>query len=212
MILGLTGGIASGKTTVSKMIVEAAVRHQIPVAVIHADDISRQLLAPGSPRSRDVIIHFGKEVLGAEAGEIDRAALAKIVFFNKSERTWLEHLLHPYIIDQLAIMGAPYRLTPVRSGESHPLVVMEIPLLFELGLKRMTDKVVAVNCSREDQIIRFRTRQPMLSDAEIEARVDSQIPNEEKARKADFVINSAGSIADTLTEVEALIVRLIDKE
>jgi len=187
--VGLTGGIASGKSTVSEQL------GQLGAVVIDTDKIAREVVQPGSEALKQITGRFGGEMLDVD-GSLRRGRLARIVFDKPQEKIWLEQLLHPLIkrrADELA-------RNAVDSGSS--VVVFDVPLLFESGWDKSVDVVWTVFVSSATQRIRLKNRDG-LSEDEISARLNSQWPIEEKARKSDIVINNEGSPAETRRQVES---------
>lgn len=187
--VGLTGGIASGKSTVSEQL------GQLGAVVIDTDKIAREVVQPGSEALKKITGRFGGELLNDD-GSLRRGPLAKIVFDSPQEKNWLEHLLHPLIKQRAEELAR----NAVDSGAS--VVVFDVPLLFESGWEKSVDKVWTVFVSPDIQRTRLKNRDG-LSEEEISARLSSQWPIEEKARKSDVVINNEGSPAETRQQVEA---------
>lgn len=196
--IGLTGGIATGKSTVARCLVE---QHGVPV--LDADHFARDALAPGTAASEAVLRRYGEAVrLPSQPGDLptlDRAALARIVFADPAERRWLEQLVHPIV--RQAFSDALERLRSV------PVVVLMIPLLFEAGLEDLCGEIWVVDCGSEaEQIQRLRTRNPMGLE-EARARLQAQWPREAKIDRADVVINNTGSLADLSAQVARALAR-----
>jgi dephospho-CoA kinase len=180
-IIGLTGGIASGKSLVSRTL------KGLGMTMIDADDISHEILAHDTAIKQEVVQTFGKEVLNEE-GEIDRGKLGSIVFFQKPElRKDLEAILHPSIREKMW-----KRARESRSNE----VVLDIPLLIETGAHERVDLVVVVYATRELQIQRLMARDG-ISRQEAMGRIDTQLPLEEKVSAAHYIINNTGSVEET---------------
>ncbi len=187
--IGLTGGIASGKSTVSGLL------QQLGAVVIDTDKIARELVRPGSEALNQIIGQFGNELLNAD-GSLRRERLAKIVFANPQAKKWLEQLLHPLIkqrADELARVA-------VNAGAA--AVVFDVPLLFESGWEKSVDVVWTVYVSPAIQRTRLKKRDA-LSDAEISSRLNSQWTIEEKAKRSDIVINNESTLVETKRQVEA---------
>jgi dephospho-CoA kinase len=179
--IGLTGGIASGKSLVSRTL------KGLGMTVIDADDISHEILAHDTSIKQEVVQTFGKEVLNEE-GEIDRGKLGSIVFSQKPElRKDLEAILHPSIREEMW-----KRARESRSND----VVLDIPLLIETGAHERVDLVVVVYATRELQIQRLMARDG-ISRQEAMGRIDTQLPLEEKVSAAHYIINNTGSIEET---------------
>jgi len=187
--IGLTGGIASGKSSVGRLLAERG------LPVLDADQFAREALAPGSPGARAVLARHGEPVRegGGEQPEaaassapdaIDRAALGRIVFADAAERRWLEQLVHPLVRERFA--AELERLT------AEPAVVLMIPLLFETGLERLCSEVWLVDCDAPQQLQRLLARDP-LSETEASARIAAQWPLERKRPLADWLIDNRSS-------------------
>jgi len=193
--VGLTGGVASGKSTVARVF-----RRQGAV-VIDADVLARRLVRPGGEVWRKIVACFGEEVL-REDGAIDRPRLAGIVFSDPEKRQVLEGILHPPIL-HLA------RRVTAKLGRLIPgaVVVWDFPLLFEAGLQAEMDKIVVVACSDDLQLKRLMLRDG-LSEAEARARICAQWPLERKMAQADFVIRNEGSLAEVWAEASQVFEQL----
>ncbi|MCP9916383.1 dephospho-CoA kinase [Cyanobium sp. ATX 6F1] len=177
--IGLTGGIASGKSTVGRLLIE---RHGLPL--LDADAFAREALAPGSPGARAVAERYGDLVAGGNPVQVDRAALGRIVFADSAERTWLEGLVHPAVRARFEAELA--RLV------AEPVVVLMVPLLFEAGLEGLCSEIWLVDCDPEEQRERLMTRDGF-SRAEAEARLAAQWPLERKRARADVLIDNRGA-------------------
>lgn len=190
-VFALTGGIGSGKSTVA--------RHwrSLGLPVIDADVLAREVVAPGSPGLDAVIARFGPEVLTPD-GELDRRRLGRIVFDDPAARADLEGILHPLV---RRAAGSAFAQLADR-GET--LACYEVPLLFETGQQDTYRPVVVVWASPETQRERAATRDGVTPEA-IQARIDSQLPLDEKAARADFVIDNDGPLPRTLAQAEAVL-------
>jgi dephospho-CoA kinase len=193
-LVGLTGGIASGKTTFA-----AALRAR-GVPVVDADALARAAVAPGSPGLAEVVRAFGSGVLAADGG-LDRKALAAVVFADAGARRRLEAITHP------AVRRAMAEETARLAAEGHPLAFYDTPLLYEVGLEALLDSVVVVWAPREVQRERLVRRDALSPDA-AEARLAAQLPIDEKAARADFVVENAGPVADLETKADRLLADL----
>ncbi len=179
--LGLTGGIASGKSTVATRWREAG------AAVIDADELAHQTLRPETPTYAAIVKTFGNEILDKN-GTINRARLGEIVFANEQKRLVLNQIVHP-AVDQMwkAAVGEIER-----SGQAD-VVVLSIPLLYEVGVENEFDQVVVVAASEQTQLSRLAAKG--LNVTQARARVQAQWPIQKKMDKADFVIWNDGSLA-----------------
>lgn len=196
--LGLTGGIATGKSTVAKIL------RDLGLPVVDADDLARQVVLPGKSSALDEIIKdFGAEVLGADS-LLDRTKLGKIVFGKPDKLKKLEAILHPRIQELRRI--EKNRL----EAEGAELAFYDVPLLFEKNLQDEFASVVLVYASAEAQRKRLKERN-QLSDLEIDQRLAAQIPIDEKLKLADFVIENTGSLMDLKAQVELIISKIRQK-
>ncbi|WP_081413177.1 dephospho-CoA kinase [Aneurinibacillus terranovensis] len=195
MIIGLTGGIACGKSTVSRMLAEREAR------IIDADIIAREVVRPGEEAWSLIAEHFGQSILLPNQ-EIDRARLGKLVFSDEKARLILNGIVHP------AVRKRMRELTAHAVAEGIPLIVLDIPLLYESGLEYMVEAVVVVYCTPEQQLKRLMKRNG-LSREEALRRIASQIPVEEKKKRASYVIDNSGTLEETERQVNKLIQRLV---
>jgi dephospho-CoA kinase len=182
-IIGLTGGIASGKSAVSQIL------QGLGMQVIDADGIAHEILATDAAIKQEVVAAFGAEVLTA-AGAVDRGRLGNIIFQDAERRRVLERILHPLIRDELW----------KRAREGNDDVVLEVPLLIEQGEHARVDLVVVVYAARECQIQRLMGRDT-ISREEAVSRIATQLPLEEKVSYAQYVINNNGSLEETEEQV-----------
>jgi len=186
--VGLTGGIASGKTTVSDLFAARG------VAVIDTDVISRQLLEPGELAFGQVRDHFGEGILQSD-GSIDRKRLRKIVFNERDARTWLETMLHPLIFQR--------SLEAIQDSAGGAYVLVVVPLLFETNFQSLVDRVLAVDCPAERQIERLVKRDNI--DAGLAQKMlDQQLANDERLARAHDVIDNREDGSDLDGQVERL--------
>ncbi|MBC7339910.1 MAG: dephospho-CoA kinase [Firmicutes bacterium] len=188
LVVGLTGGIGCGKSTVASLLRELGAR------VVDADQVAREVLAPGSPVLGKVVERFGPRILRAD-GSLDRKRLADIVFGDPQALADLNAITHPPIVEMIR-----QRIEEARN-EGVQVLVVDAPLLLEAGMEGMVDEVWVVTCTREQQIERL-CRRTGLSPREAEARMRAQMPLEEKVRRADRVIPNEGSLAQLRAEVE----------
>lgn len=189
-IVGLTGGIACGKTTVAAML------RTLGAFVLDADEISRGLTAPGGAALPAIREAFGQAVFLPD-GTLDRKALAAIVFSNKEALHTLNAITHPMVIDRLESGIAACR----ESGVS--IVVLDVPLLFEVGADKLADTTLCVTAPTEVQIRRMQTRNGY-STKEAMERINSQMPVAEKAARSDAVLDTHKPLAQLEQEVEKL--------
>lgn len=205
--IGLTGGIATGKSTVARLL-----RERFALPVLDADRYARQALAPGSAVTRAVLERYGERVLlkadGAKAGApdgtspsapeqadpaIDRGALGRIVFSDPAERRWLEERIHPLVRQRFA-----EELERLREA---PVVVLMIPLLFEAGLEGLCDEIWVVSCPDDEQRRRLIARD-QLTAAAADARIAAQWPLLRKRELADVVIDNSIDCQHLVAQME----------
>lgn len=194
-LVGLTGGIASGKSLVARVFRDQGAH------VIDADRIVHELLEPGQQACREVGEHFGSEILLPHGG-IDRRKLGDIVFNNAGQRTWLNNCLHPKVFAAYTA-----QVNHVRDRMPEAIIVFDAALLIETGYDRTMDKVVVVYADREQQIDRLTARDRMTGEQAL-ARIDSQMPLEEKRRRADYVIDNTGSRDNTERQTKIVLEKL----
>jgi dephospho-CoA kinase len=203
--VGLSGGIGSGKSTVSRML------EKLGATVIDADAIVHELQAPGSPMLRELAAAFGPEVIDA-SGALDREAVADLVFGDPEALTRLGSIVHPPVGAEMM------RRRTAASEAGAPMVVLDIPLLFEgakagrgAGASFGFDATLLVWVPRETQIERTVAREGCSREAAIR-RIESQLPIGEKREMADHVIDNSGSIEQTQEQVRALYATLVSPE
>jgi len=185
--IGLTGGIASGKSTVSRMFSE------LGIAVIDADEVSRRVVEPGTPGLAAVVRRFGREVLDVD-GRLNRAALRARIFADPAARRELEAILHPLI---RAAMDEDVAAAP------GPYVVLAIPLLVEGGRSDRVDRLLVVDVDEATQIARVVSRDGV-PESQARAILAAQASREQRLRAADDVICNGGSVAELRHSVEIL--------
>ncbi|TXK86144.1 dephospho-CoA kinase [Paenibacillus sp. N3.4] len=189
MNIGLTGGIACGKSTVSAMLVSRG------ALLVDADKLARDVVEPGSPVLEQVAAHFGQAVLQKD-GSLHRKKLGEIIFGDAAARKHLESLLHPPIRARMREQMEAFEI-------QYPskLVVVDVPLLIESNLTFMFQEVMVVYVPREVQLQRLMLRDG-LSESEAMGRINAQMSIEEKRKQADIVINNSGTWDETKAEVE----------
>lgn len=189
-IIGLTGGIATGKSTVSAVFAEQG------LPVLDADKIARQVVQKGRWGYRRVVKVFGREILQAD-GEIDRKKLGEIVFQHPELRKQLNAATHPLVIAELAMQLLLHWLV------FHFVVVVDVPLLFEGGLDRFTSMNITVACDADTQLQRLMARDSS-QRAAAEARIAAQMPLAEKMRRSNLVIDNSGSLEELQEKAKAI--------
>jgi dephospho-CoA kinase len=193
MRVGLTGGVASGKSTVAAML------RELGAVVIDADVLAREVVGPGTPGLEAVVAEFGTGVLGDDGG-LDRPALGAIVFADPSRRAALEAIIHPRVRERAAELE--------RSAPDGALVVQDIPLLVESGQAASFDAVVVVDVPEETQVARA-VRDRRWTEEEARQRVAAQAPRSERLAVATHVIDNAGTVEDLRQRVTEVFGELV---
>ena len=188
LILGLTGSIAAGKSTVARMLLGKG------AALVDADQVSRDLTGPGSPVLSRLVERFGSEILDSD-GRLDRAVLALRVFNSPGDLEALTEITHPAIWKE-----SLFRLAEL--GAMHPVVVLMAPLLLEHGAEAIVDQVWVVDLPLEEQLRRLTDRDGLPRD-EAMRRIGSQMPAAAKAARADVLIDNSGTLDQTRAQVDA---------
>lgn len=191
MILGLTGNIAAGKSRVAREFT------RLGATVVDADLLAREAVEPGTVTLERLVDRFGGAILNAD-GQLDRPTLAAIVFADEGARADLNAIVHPAI----AALSRQ-RLSELRSDPGIPLIVYDAPLLLEAGADKRVDQVLVIRIDESVQRQRLQQRD-QLSAEEVQQRIDAQMSQEEKLKRADYVIDNSGSVADMRSQVEAL--------
>jgi len=193
-LVGLTGGIATGKTSFARAL------RALGAPVIDADELARRAVARGTPALAAIVETFGRDVLDP-GGELDRKGMAARVFSDPAARARLEAIVHP------AVREAMRRETERLAAAGTDVAFYDVPLLFEVGLEREVDAVAVVWAPRRAQVERLRARDG-IGPAEAEARLAAQLPVDEKAARADFVVDNAGRPEDLAGKAAALLADL----
>lgn len=195
---GLTGGLACGKSTVARMF------SALGAHVIYADKIAHELYHPGQAVYEDLVKRFGNEIVQPN-GEIDRKRLAAIVFGGDRVEE-LNKIVHPAVVKRQEQL-----MYETGKREPNAVVMVEAALIFEAGVKGRFDKMIVVTCRPEQKTARFAERaglDPAAAAAEAERRNKAQLPDEEKVRRADYVIDNSGSLERTRRQVEQVYAEL----
>lgn len=183
-IIGLTGGIASGKSTVSRAL------HDLGAIIIDADEVAHSIIEPGKPAWYDITQLFGRSILNNDAS-INREKLGEIVFNNPQLLEELNKITHPRVMERFK-----NDLQAIKTKNPQAVVVMEVPLLYETHMERICDEVWVVWVDRETQINRLTDRDGISREDAIK-RIDAQMPLDEKTRRADYVIDNRKDIEET---------------
>jgi dephospho-CoA kinase len=192
--LGLTGGIASGKSVVAEIL------RELGFPVLDADSISHKLMEPGQSAHDEILQSFGAE-LADSSGHIDRHKLAAIVFANPAKLAQLNAILHPRV-DQIIFR----QLDDWQIHGAHPVAIVEAALLIEAGMAAKLDGLVVAWCTPEQQLERLRARG--MSETEARRRIAAQLPLEEKLKRATYTINCSGTLEETRAQVLTLAANL----
>ena len=205
--VGLTGGIASGKSVVGEMFVALGAH------LIQADDISHQLMQPGQNVYYDVVAHFGRDILNYD-GSVNRSKLAEAAFGKASPATAsrpsrieeLNRIVHPAVIRRQEEW-----MEEIGRQDPQGVALVEAALIIEAGVAKRFDRLIVVTCSDEQRVARFAARQKLPLDAarkEVARRMAAQLPEAEKIKAADFVIDNSGSLDQTRGQVRDVWERL----
>lgn len=197
--VGLTGGIACGKSTVARMFVNNG------AYLIDFDRIAHEVQEPEKPAWQKIVKNFGKEILRGD-GKIDRIKLGHIVFADKKKLKTLNKIVHPFVFQEW-----DEHLEKISRKDKHAIVLSDIPLLFEGKMQHLFDLTVLVLIAPEEQMRRLMARNHISRDG-AEKRLNSQIPVGEKIELADIVIDNKGSVADTEKIVKKVWLDLLKRE
>ena len=196
--VGLTGGVACGKSTVANMFAELGAQ------IVDADAIAHELYRPGEEVYQELVNHFGQEIIKV-SGDLDRARLASIVF-DGGRVEELNKIVHPAVIKR-----QEQWMREVGEKDPYAVAMVEAALIFEAGVKERFDKIIVVTCNAAQKISRFAQRTGMpeaLARADVERRNKAQISDEEKARRADYVIDNSASQDETGHQVHRIYAEL----
>lgn len=193
-LIGLTGGIASGKSTVAKIL------RQLGAAIVDADGLSREVVEPGSDGWKEIVAAFGMDILQADQ-TLDRQKLRALIFNNPGARKQLEAIIHP------KVRALAEQRIRQHGDAGFALVVYEVPLLFEGKIHEWLRPVILVACNVDAQRRRLETRDRITREA-AQKIIDAQMSLEEKRRLADYVIENDGSLADLENQVRAVVAKI----
>lgn len=197
-IAGLTGGIATGKSTISGMFREAG------AVIVDADRIAHEVVEKGQPAWEEIKAHFGDRIL-LPGGEIDRERLGGIVFHNEQQKENLNRIVHPFVFQKMEAEIEDARLADPRS-----IVILDVPLLIETGMHQALPAVILAYIPEDMQLARLMARDG-LSEADALARIRSQMPIDSKQQIADMVIDNSGSLDATRKQVGEVMHRLRER-
>ncbi len=192
--IGITGGIASGKSSVGNYLAKGK---KLPI--IDADIYSREILAPKTSATEAIIKRYGEKIINnlkSPLKEIDRMALRKLIFNNKKEKIWLEKLVHPIILERIK--------SELEELASEPVLIMILPLLFELNLTGLCSEIWVIECTLQQQVSRLKKRDQISEEHAIKI-INSQILLEEKKKFADVIINNGKEPMLWIPQIDSLI-------
>jgi len=195
VVIGLTGGIASGKSTVSNMV------KKLGITVVDADEISRDVVEIGKPAYNQIVDVFGADILQQDH-TLDREKLGALIFSNQKRREQLNKIVHPEVRKEML------RQVEKEKKQGSRAVVLDIPLLFESKLTYMVDKTLLVYVDEQTQLERLMQRNGY-AKAEAKLRIQSQLPLKDKRKLADEIIDNNGTIENTQTQVEVVLKKWI---
>jgi dephospho-CoA kinase len=191
LLVALTGGIATGKSVVAEIL------KQLGCYIHEADDVAHQLMEPEKPAWKSLVAHYGSKILNQDK-TINRTALGAIIFANKKERLFLNSLLHPLVMERKKQI-----IKKLRAEGKHKIFISVAALTIEAGFRDFFDKTVVVYCDRETQLKRL-VKRDKLTQKEAQKKIKSQLPPEEKLKVADYIINTKGSINQTVEQAEQI--------
>ena len=198
LVAGLTGSIATGKSTVSGILKE------LGAFIVDADRAAHEVVLPGTKAWNEIVRIFGKEIL-QKSGEIDRERLGRIIFNDSAMRSILEEVVHPEVVHSM-----DEQIRSIKSGFPDAVVILDVPLLIETGMHKGVGEVIVVYCPEDMQITRLMVRDN-ISREDALTKVRSQISIEEKRRYATLLIDNSASRDNTRIKVEDLYDRLREK-
>lgn len=190
-IIGLTGGIATGKSTVSNYL-----SSQYNLPVLDADIYAREAVAQNSPILPEILAHYGNH-LQLEDGSLNRSALGELVFSNAEAKQWLESKIHPYVRDRFE-----QELAKIKSK----IVVLAIPLLFEANLTHLVTEIWVVSCDEAIELARLQKRNNLTLE-QAKNRINSQLPLKDKVKLADFVLDNNSTLEHLYQQCDALLLQ-----
>ncbi len=196
--IGLTGGIATGKTAISNYLADA---YKFPI--LDADIYAREAVHPGSPILDSIVERYGADILLPD-GSLNRSELGNIIFCNPAERKWLEQQIHPYVRRRF-VEGIQSCIAGSSQVSQNTLtLVLVVPLLFEAQMTDLCTEIWVVYCSPQVQLERLMQRDGLSGDR-ASARINAQMPLAQKCQKADFVLDNSSTLDSLLLQVDALL-------
>ena len=201
--IGLTGGIASGKSLVSQMFTELGAH------TIDADEIAHQLMKPGEPAYDEVVRAFGNDILNPDK-TVNRGKLAEVAFDKRRPRIYeLNRIMHPGVIQKYESS-----MDEIASREPDAIVILEAALLLEAGLRKRFNRIVVVTCKPQQRIERWAQRfnlDPEAAKAEVTRRMMAQAPDEAKIQAADYIVDNSGAVEETKKQVQKVYQALVSQ-
>ena len=200
IIVGLTGGIATGKSLVSHRLAE------LGALMVDADTIAHDVMKQGTPAWKEVVNMFGREYLLPD-GELNRKALGRVIFHDAARKEQLNQIVHPRVFERIS-----QAIVEIINETEAPdtIVILDVPLLYESGMYRDVSDIIVVYATPAQQLERLMARDP-LTEVDARARIHSQLSIEEKKEKADMFIDNSGTIEETLAQVDKIFVLLKEK-
>ena len=199
-LIGLTGGIATGKTAISNYLADT---YKFPI--LDADIYAREAVHPGTPILNSIVERYGPSILLSD-GNLNRPELGNIIFCNPTERQWLEQQIHPYVRQRL-IEGSQSYISQLSLVSTNTLtVVLVVPLLFEANMTDLCTEIWVVYCSPSVQLERLIQRDGLSCD-QANARINTQLPLDQKCQKADVVLDNSSTLASVFIQVDAKVIR-----
>lgn len=189
LLVALTGGIATGKSVVAQVL------GQLGCYIQESDTVAHDLQAPETPAWKALVSHFGEKILNPDK-TVNRRALGSIVFADKKEREFLDNLLHPLVMEKKRGL-----IKTIEKGGSHKIFVSVAALTIEAGFAEFFDKIIVVQCDKEIQLKRLMERDSIGRDEALK-KISSQMPTDEKIKYADYIIDTSGSLRQTLDQAE----------
>jgi dephospho-CoA kinase len=200
-LIGLTGGIATGKTAISNYLAHT---HKFPI--LDADIYAREAVHPGSPILNSIVERYGASILLSD-GNLNRPELGNIIFCNPTEREWLEQQIHPYVRQRLVEATQNHIAQSTIVSTNTLTLVLVVPLLFEANMTDLCTEIWVVYCPPSVQVQRLRSRDGLNCDR-ANARIQTQLPLDQKCQKADVVIDNSSTLDFLFLQIDAKLSRL----
>ncbi|MEG3894319.1 MULTISPECIES: dephospho-CoA kinase [unclassified Microcoleus] len=197
-LIGLTGGIATGKTAISNYLADAC-----GFPILDADIYAREAVHPGSPILDSIVERYGALILLPD-GTLNRFELGNIIFCNAAERQWLEQQIHPYVRRRLVEATQSWIAASSLDTQNTLTVVLVVPLLFEANMTDLCTEIWVVYCSPQVQLERLMQRDGLSCDR-AQARINTQLPLAQKCQKADFVLDNSSTLDSLFVQVNAIV-------